>query len=308
MPARRSQALDRAVTTTRAAVPRHPRALVLLAVLALGAAAAPAQTPDAQVVHWAYAPYLGTGNYRFSDASDIYALRLAKRWTLREPVLAEDGTRRAGLDLRLPVTIGAERNQYQSIGEVFAPGNVSTLSVVPGVEIEVPLSERVSLKPLVYAGWGTELGGGDSAWIYWTGLRGRIAFRSGQTDWWLIQSLQVVGFSARDAPSESLLPLRTGFEFRRPLGNKRLGGDQVYLDWSVAYTHHLDSLEFRLGPARVPSLVVDNEWELALAFSKGERRLKLWRFQFDRVGLAYRFGEGGEFAGLGLIFRSLFDR
>jgi hypothetical protein len=118
----------------------------------------------------------------------------------------------------------------------------------------------------------------------------------------------VVGFSSREAPSESLLPLKTGFEFRRPLGSRQLGGDPLYLDWSIAYTHHLDRLEFRVGAARVPSLVIDNEWELALAFSKGDKRLKLWRLEFERVGLAYRFGEGGEFAGIGLIFRSLFDR
>jgi hypothetical protein len=287
---------------------RQRRISGCLLVLAGLCATSRAQSPDEQIVHWAYAPYLGTGSYRFSDASDIFALRLAKRWTLREAAIEDDGTRRIGLDVRLPITIGAERNRYQSIADAFAPGNVSTLSAVPGVEIEVPLGERVSLKPIVYGGWGTELGGGDSSFIYWTGLKSRVAFHSGNLDWWLIQSLQVVGFSSREAPSESLLPLKTGFEFRRPLGSRQLGGDPLYLDWSIAYTHHLDRLEFRVGAARVPSLVIDNEWELALAFSKGDKRLKLWRLQFERVGLAYRFGEGGDFAGIGLIFRSLFDR
>lgn len=287
---------------------RRRRIAGCLLVLAGLGTAAHAQSPDEQIVHWAYAPYLGTGNYRFSDASDIYALRLAKRWSLREPAIEADGTRRIGLDVRLPITVGAERNRYESIGDVFAPGNVSTLSAVPGVEIEVPLGARVSLKPIVYGGWGTELGGGDSSWIYWAGLKSRVAFRSGDLDWWLIQSLQVVGFSSREAPAESLLPLRTGVEFRRPLGNKQLGGDPLYLDWSIAYTQHLDSLEFSVGPARVPSLVIDNEWELALAFSKGDKRIKLWRLELERIGLAYRFGEGGEFSGIGLIFRSLFDR
>jgi hypothetical protein len=134
---------------------RQRRISGCLLVLAGLCATSRAQSPDEQIVHWAYAPYLGTGSYRFSDASDIYALRLAKRWTLREAAIEDDGTRRIGLDVRLPITIGAERNRYQSIADAFAPGNVSTLSAVPGVEIEVPLGERVSLKPFVYGGWGT---------------------------------------------------------------------------------------------------------------------------------------------------------
>lgn len=285
----------------------RPRA-VACCLLAVFAVTARAEPPDEQIVHWAYAPYLGTGNYRFSDASELYALRLAKRWRLRQPALEDDGTRQVGLDLRLPITVGAERNRHEPVGTAFRPNNVSTLSAVPGVEIEVPLNERLSLKPIAYAGWGTALGEGDSAWIYWGGLRSRIAFRSGELEWWLIQSLLAVGFSSREAPSESLLPLRTGLEFRRPLGDKRLGGDRVYLDWSVAYTHHVDDLEFGIAPARVPSLVIDDEWELVLAFSKGERPLTFWRLEFDRVGLAYRFGEGGDFTGIGVVFRSLFDR
>lgn len=289
-------------------MPARPRRIAACQLALLGLCAPlRAQSLDEQVGHWAYAPYLGTGSYRFDATTDVYAIRVAKRWTLREPLLEDDGARRLGLDLRLPVTLGIERDR-SDVAEDPASDDVNTLSAVPGVEIEIPLSTRVSIKPLVYAGWGTELGGGDSAWIYWTGLRSRVSFGSEALRWWLIQSLEVVGFSSRQTSAESLLPLRTGLEFRRPLGDKELGGDQIYLDWSVAYTHHLNEIDFRIGETPVPSLNIDDEWELTLAFSKGERPLKLGRLEFERVGLAYRFDEHGDFTGIGLVFRSLFDR
>jgi hypothetical protein len=293
---------------------------ILLAAAALGAAAdLNAQASDEQFVHWAYAPYFGTGSYQLGDSQQLYALRLAKRWRLREPELNDpelnhpglnDGNtgRRVGIDLRVPVTIGTQHDRLGNLSGFFDSGNVSAISAVPGAEFSVPISERLTLKPLVYAGWGKELGGGDSAWIYWSGLKSQLAFEADAVEWWLINSLLVVGYTSARTPSESVLPLLTGLEFRKPLGDLKLGGDAVYLNWSVAYTRYLNSLDLRIGSVSVPSLEVDDEWEVALAFSKGPVRLKLWRLQFDRVGIAYRFGTDGRFTGVGVVFRSLFDR
>jgi len=284
---------------------------ILLAAAAIGAAAdLSAQANDEQFVHWAYAPYFGTGSYEVGDSQQLYALRLAKRWRLREPELndPEDGGRRIGIDLRVPVTIGTQYDRFGDLSGFFDTGNVSAISAVPGAEFTVPINARLTLKPLVYAGWGKELGGGDSAWIYWTGLRSQFAFEADAVEWWLINSLLVVGYTSAGTPSETVLPLLTGFEFRKPLSDLKLGGDPVYLNWSVAYTRYLNSLDLRIGTVSVPSLEVDDEWEVALAFSKGPVRLKLWRFQFDRLGIAYRFGTDGRFTGVGVVFRSLFDR
>ena len=97
-----------------------------------------------------------------------------------------------------------------------------------------------------------------------------------------------------------------GLEFRLPLGGAKLGGDQVYLDWHATYTAYFDELAFLVRDD--PINKVADTWELGLAFSKGERKLKFWHFEWDRIGLAYQFSGSGNFQSVTLVFRSVFDR
>jgi hypothetical protein len=97
-----------------------------------------------------------------------------------------------------------------------------------------------------------------------------------------------------------------GLEFQWPLRDAKLGGDQVYLDWHATYTAYFDDLKFLVRDVSIDK--VADTWELGLAFSKGKRKLKLWHFEWDRVGLAYRFSSSGEFQSVALVFRSVFDR
>jgi hypothetical protein len=39
-----------------------------------------------------------------------------------------------------------------------------------------------------------------------------------------------------------------------------------------------------------------------------DAQIEVWRFRFDRVGLAYRFSSDGKLQGVGFVFRSLFDQ
>ena len=110
----------------------------------------------------------------------------------------------------------------------------------------------------------------------------------------------------RDRPPTSFPSWGGGVEFQRPLGNLTLKGDQVYLDWHATYTTFLDALDFIFGRAKV--VEVSDQWEIGVAFSKGQRKLNLWRFEWDRLGLAYRFSSDGDFEGLMLVFRAVFDR
>jgi hypothetical protein len=53
---------------------------------------------------------------------------------------------------------------------------------------------------------------------------------------------------------------------------------------------------------------ISDQWEFGLAFSKLDERIGLWRFRFDRLGLAYRFSSDGELQGVGFVFESMFDK
>lgn len=198
-----------------------------------------------------------------------------------------------------------QRFNLGNLGAVFDIDNFGTVSVTPGVEVEVPVTKRWSLKPLAYAGWGTEIDGPQSAWIYWAGLKSRYRLSSGDLDWSLVNSIEYIGYTPNEGASNDAVPIMVGLEFQRPMGNVRLGGHQVYLDWHATYTTYLDNLEFLVRDVSI-SQVADT-WELGLAFSKGKHKLKLWQLEWDRIGLAYRFSSSGEFQGVALVFRSVFD-
>lgn len=256
--------------------------------------------------HWSYASYFGTGWYSLRNNLNVFAIRAAPRWNWGEPGLDDDGNPDIGIEFRLPVSFSLQKFNLDDLGAIFDIDNFATVSVTPGVEVEVPVTKRWSLKPLVYAGWGTELNGAQSAWIYWAGLKSRYRLGSGDLDWALVNSVEYIGYTPNDGPSNDAVPVMAGLEFQYPLGDARPGGHQAYLDWHATYTAYLDNLKFLVRD--VPISKVTNIWELGLAFSRGKRKLKLWHFELDRVGLAYRFSSSGEFQGVALVFRSVFDR
>lgn len=271
--------------------------------------AAPARAGEVSTpIHWAYAPYFGTGRYD-SESEEILALSVKPGWQWRDSSLSEDGRRRLGFRIRVPLSIAVHGFDSDDLISNVDLENISTISAVPGLEIDIPMSERWRLKPMIYAGWGGEINGDESAWIYWAGLMSELAFEHGKIEWHMINGLTGLGFSARGEPSESVFPLLTGFEFRRPLEGHLLGGDRVYLDWHVAYTHYFEDVDFvATREFGGNSVTISNDIELGLAFSKGDRPITLWRLSFDRIGLAYRFDTQGDFSGISLVTKSLFER
>jgi len=285
----------------------HPLVRVVIGLAPFLACSSPAwaQQRTEDVVHWAYAAFFGTGRYEVRGSEDVYVLSYEPRWELRPPARDPAGRRRPGISLRFPVSVGVHE---LNIDNALDTGNVRTVSAVPGVDFELPMSDRWSLRPVLHAGYGSQTGGGSSAWIYWTGLRSELKFGHGDLEWALVNALTYVGYSADSGPDGDGLPLLTGFEFQRPLGDKKIGGSQVMLHWHAAYTTFLKDLDFQVAGLSEERLDLPNQWELGVAFGKRAEPLRLWRLSWDRVGVAYRFSSNENFKGVSLTFRSLFDR
>ena len=81
------------------------------------------------LVNYAFATWLGTGAYRVADRS-VAILNLPVYYPLRET-----GEELWGIKLRLPVSLG-----FQNFDDF--PDDLQTLSFVPGIELEIPLSEH----------------------------------------------------------------------------------------------------------------------------------------------------------------------
>jgi hypothetical protein len=282
---------------------RLHEALALLLVIVMQPAQA--QEFDSNAVHWAYASYFGTGWYRIGDNGDAFVIRATPRWEFREPSF-DDHERKIGIEFRLPVTVGLDTFTFDDPTGSIDPSNLATLSITPGVDITVPVNSRWSLKPYASIGWGTVLSESESAWTYWAGIKSRYRFGNGKLDWALLNALGYVGYSPSNGYAEDFWPLMIGLELDHDLGQMKLGGEQAVLTWHGMYTTFENDLDAVLETGAVAPIT--DQWELGLALRRKETNIKIWFFRFDRLGLAYRFSSNGQFKGVAVIFRSVFER
>ena len=184
-------------------MPRIVRILALtLASAPLAPSGARAQAADEQAIHWAYSTWFGTGWYRIGDTRDAFAVRYAPRWLISEQSI-ESGRRRYGLELRVPVTLGLEHFSLDDIAGSVDPANFASVSVTPAVNVQVPVTERWTLRPFAALGWGTVLNGEESAWTWWMGVRSRYRSAAGRLGWSWLYSVAVVGLSPSTGPSSN---------------------------------------------------------------------------------------------------------
>jgi hypothetical protein len=289
---------------SRGALGRWPLALSFL----LAFHSVLADNEPAVPIPWAYSAYFGTGVYRIENGEKAYVFRVSPSWTWHDASVDEQGRRTIGWKFKFPVALGVHDLDAHEIGSTLSLDNVSTITAVPGVEADIPIGPRWSLRPFANVGWGTETSSGSSsAWVYWAGVKSRLIFpgRDG-FEWTLVNSLTYSGYTNDAHESNHVLPLFTAFEFDRPIA-KKIGGDPVHLYWHFGYTDYLKHEPLLLG-AGVGSIDVEDEWEVGMAFGKGAEPLRLWRLHWNRVGIAYRFSSDGEFKGISVFFSSLFDR
>ena len=282
------------------------RLVVSSACLFLAPGGASAQEASSSSVHWAYSSYFGTGWYQVSGDRDVFVLRTTPRWELRKANYAEDGKRTIGIEFKFPITIGLDRFDINDIPGAADLENLASLSVTPGVDVTIPISERWALRPFVSLGWGTLLNDSESAWTYWTGIKSRYAFQNGKLNWALINSVAYVGYTPTEGPSEDFWPLMAGLEFDYPLGQSERDHEQLFLSWHGMYTTFEHNLDLVIEDDS--TLPITDQWEFGLSFHKENERIKIWLFSFDRLGLAFRFSSSGDLKGISFVFRSVFER
>lgn len=236
----------------------------------------------------------------------MQSLGYAPRHRFRTAELeTEDGGRRLGVELRVPLTVSTYRTDLTDLTSLTID-DIGTLAAVPGVEIDVPVSPRFSVKPLVYAGFGKEFHGGPTAAIYWAGFKTRTSLSPGELGVDLVTSLRYAAFDTSSDGSGDVVPLRAGIEITKPMRGRTIDDDPLNWYWHIVRTHYVDD---DVSPPSDPRpLVVDDEWELGMAFGKRDERLRLWRFGWDRVGFAITLDSGGDPSGFRLVFKSLYDR
>jgi hypothetical protein len=281
------------------------RQLVCLVVPVLLVTESVAQETTADSIHWAYSSYFGSGWYQVAGDRDVFVIRGTPRWELREANLGADGERTIGIEFRLPITAGLDNFSVDDIPGTIAPENLASLSVTPGIDITVPVSERWTLRPHMAVGWGTALDGSNSAWTYWAGLKSRYTFQHGDLNWALINAITYVGNTPSGGTSDDFWPLMAGLEFDYPLGNRKMDNEQLYLSWHGTYTTFEEDLDQTITDGSTNAIT--DQWQFGMSLRKKKEPIKIWFLSFERLGLAYRFSSSGDLKGISFVFRSVFD-
>lgn len=283
--------------------------LALAFLLCTVGGSALAQAGDVEVfedpsrqVHWAMGAFFGTGWYQVDDNRNMYIFRIPVRQTLSESSIDEQGKRKLGIEILYPLTFGL--HDLDEIPDFIDFDNFATVSFTPGIQLEIPVTEKWYLRPYAHVGWGTETNFSDSAWIYYGGIKSRYALGDGRGKWSLLNGLYFAGYKPEFENRGRFASIMTGLEYRRPLGSLELGGDALWLNGHITYHHFFDRLNLHVDEERVES--VNDQWEIGLALSKGSKKMKFWFFHFEHVGLSYKWSSNQTYRAISVNLRSPF--
>lgn len=259
---------------------------------------------DTDTIHWAYGSFLGTGFYRLSGERSVFLFDMPFSWTWRDAEIGENGERVLGVRWEFPVTAGL--HQLEQLDDIIDLDNLGTVSVTPGVRIDIPVTERWLVRGSANLGWGTETSGDSDAWMWDLELKTRYGFERAALDWGLFGEVFHAGYSPSDGNDGSLGGFGAGLDFRTPLAWRPAADWPLDLNWDVTYRWYGDALTFRNvvgGETRI-----DDEWRFSVGLSRRDQRFRFWLFGFDQLGIGYRFSSGGDFRGVTLNFSAPLGR
>jgi hypothetical protein len=258
--------------------------------------------PEKQV-HWALAAFFGTGWYRVDENRSSFIFRIPPRQTVRKAGWNADGSRRLGVEIQYPLALGLHR--LDDIPDFVEFENYGSITFTPGVQVEIPVNERLSLRPYAHLGFGYEKESDEWAGIWYGGLKSRYLLgESEKLRWSLLNSLNYAGYKPEYKKRGQYASVMAGLEFNQPLGDFRLMGEPAWLNWHITYNYLFDRLNFHVDEDRVES--IDDQWEVGLALSRGSKGVKLWFITFEHVGLAYRQSSNGKYKAITFNLRSPF--
>lgn len=264
-----------------------------------------AQDTPVPSIHWAYASFFGSGWYKISDERSGFIMRVTPRWTVGEAGFDDDGSRNIAFRIGVPLTAGISELDFDDLPGAIDRDNLATASINLSADVDIPVTERFSLRPTAEIGYGTVIDDSESAWTYKASLRGRYKLGSGKFDWALIMDVGVVGFESNKDESDNFSYASAGAEFGQPVNWLTSENRQSMLYWRLKYVDFLDDISLRTGLLEFDSIA--NYWQFGLAFGRRDNPVKIWRFSFDRLGLAYDYSSDSQLRGIKFVFSSLYD-
>lgn len=255
-----------------------PRAIVgAAAMVAVVALPATAEAQDSGLDPLLFA-HLENRQIRDLSATSLQVYRIPLSAMVRDP-----DDRRWGLRLTFPVSLSSNRIEADTdLGELVA--NVEIASVIPGVELLLPVGDRWWLKPFAEIGVGR--GGADTEVLYAAGVRARGEFEIRRA------AITVGAAAAYKKPATSRARydaysrLELGIDAQVPLG---LGLRRRSLSGGI-YGIVRGFSDLDLATAGGQPIRLDGQYEVGLSFS-AQPALSVWKIRMPWVGLGYQFGD-----------------
>ena len=265
-------------------------AVASLPLLLCAQAQAQALTDRGNLINWYYSATFGTGVYTAGDRTvSVLQVPYSRAWKNPD----DDGY---GLKFKVSSTLGFYDYNLDRAFSGNVPDRISTLSVLPGVEWELPVTPHWTVRPYVDGGYGQELTGGESAWIYDFGLKSRFVFaRDEGVEFALVNSLTSAGYRQSGGPTQPFGYLATGVDITIPTGRSAFGRP---LDIGITPIYFYYFNRFNLTQLNNTQNRIREEVELAVSLTSR----RPWSFKFfdvERIGLAVR--NSGDVTGVSLF-------
>ena len=237
----------------------------------------------ASQINYAFANYLGTGVYTAADRA-VQVYHLPFRYTLRN-----SDPQRAGVRLRLPVTLGFIDFEALDIIEAGLPDRIETLTFVPGLELVKPVTGNWRLIPFVDSGVGHDFSTHYSSYVYGVGIKSELVLDYRTHQFTLFNELLYAGNTTPDeAGNNDFSRLETGLNFQFPM-DYRIWNRKTFL--SLYYLNFIYFNDLTFLKFDGTQFNVDLQNEIGLTFDTAPD-MKVTVIQFSRFGLGYRFGNG----------------
>jgi hypothetical protein len=277
-------------------------AITLLLLLVAAVSGARAQSPGVRFTsefdpkNFAHAAFLGSGIYSV-DGRQLYIIRAPMAFTLRP----EEGNL-FGLRLSAIPTFGFFDLKFSDVGDFQLPSSLSTFSLLLGVEFQVPVLSNWRLEPFVRAGPAWEFDSNSTTWIFGMGVDSRAEFPTRSTRVLLWNTLLWAGNRESDlSPRDDFGRFDTQLEWLFPIGWK-LHKRRTDIGPYVRSEIYFDAL--LIAPPQGEPLVIHHRYEIGVIWGAQERHHTFWKIPYPRVGLSWRFGDGG--SGVRLLLTTRF--
>lgn len=280
-------------------------ALCALPGLAQETPTAPAAAEAEPTLHWAYASYFGTGRYQINDQQGAYVINASAAWKEGDLDWSLAADQQSHYELKVPITIGLAQFGLDDIEELVDLGNLSIGSVGLSANIDVPVTEHISVRPNIQVGHGRVLSTGEYAWTYRGDVRARYRFDWRTFDLSLIGAMGAVGYDPNVGAGDGFVFTELGVEAEVPVSWFAEEGKQSLLHPYIKYTQLPLDLEVQRTATSVDS--TSNIIDLGIAFGRKNEPLKLWFLEFNRIGLAITGSPGSDLRGIKLVVNSLYE-